>query len=80
MNTENEKKKTKSTIGGLVFVGCLMLGIGIGFIKYAVHMDWALALLPWLPYGLIMTGSKANPYIFVKKRCSYPLSNKRLVK
>ena len=84
MNTENEKKKTKSTIGGLVFVGCLMLGIGIGFIKHAVHIGavigLALALLPWLPYGLITTGSKANPYIFVKKRCSYPLSNKRLVK
>ena len=38
MNTENEKKKTKSTLGGLVFVGCLMLGVGIGFIKYAVHV------------------------------------------
>lgn len=38
MNTENEKKKTKSIIGGLVFVGCLMLGVGIGFIKYAVHV------------------------------------------
>jgi hypothetical protein len=44
MSTENEKKKTKSTIGGLVFVGCLMLGIGIGFIKYAVHIGAVIGL------------------------------------
>ena len=44
MSTENEKKKTKITIGGLVFVGCLMLGIGIGFIKYAVHIGAVIGL------------------------------------
>ncbi len=47
MNTENEKKKTKSTIGGLVFVGCLMLGIG--FIKHAVHIGAVI----WLGVGFI---------------------------
>ena len=44
MNIENEKKKTKSTIGGLVFAGCLMLGVGIGFIKHAVHIGAVIGL------------------------------------
>lgn len=44
MNSENEKKKAESTIGGFVFVGCLMLGIGIGFIKHAVHIGAVIGL------------------------------------
>ena len=38
MNTENEKKKIENRIGGVVFVGCLMLGIGIGLIKHVVQI------------------------------------------
>ena len=38
MNTENEKNKIGNRIGGVVFVGCLMLGFGIGFIKDVVHI------------------------------------------
>ena len=44
MNTENEKKKPENYIGGLVFVGCLMLGVGIGFIKYAVHIGAVIGM------------------------------------
>ena len=44
MNTENEKNKIRNRIGGVVFVGCLMLGIGIGFIKYAVHIGAVIGL------------------------------------
>ena len=38
MNTENEKNKIGNRIGGVVFVGCLMLGIGIGLIKHVVQI------------------------------------------
>lgn len=41
MNTEN---KPGNRIGGLVFVGCLMLGVGIGFIKHAVHIGAVIGL------------------------------------
>ena len=41
MNTEN---KPENRIGGLVFAGCLMLGVGIGFIKHAVHMCAVIGL------------------------------------
>jgi hypothetical protein len=44
MNTENEKKKPENYIGGLVFVGCLMLGVGMGFIKYAVHIGAVIGM------------------------------------
>ena len=44
MNSENEKKKPENYIGGLVFVGCLMLGVGIGFIKYAVHIGAVIGM------------------------------------
>lgn len=44
MNSENEKKKPENYIGGLVFVGCLMLGVGIGFIKYAVHIGAVIGI------------------------------------
>jgi hypothetical protein len=44
MNTENEKNKIGNRIGGLVFVGCLMLGVGIGFIKHVVHIGAVIGL------------------------------------
>ena len=44
MNTENEKKKIENRIGGVVFVGCLMLGIGIGFIKHVVHIGAVIGM------------------------------------
>jgi hypothetical protein len=44
MNTENEKNKIGNRIGGVVFVGCLMLGIGIGFIKHVVHIGAVIGM------------------------------------
>jgi hypothetical protein len=44
MNIENEKNKIGNRIGGLVFVGCLMLGVGIGFIKHVVHIGAVIGL------------------------------------
>jgi hypothetical protein len=44
MNTENEKKKIENRIGGVVFVGCLMLGTGIGFIKHVVHIGAVIGM------------------------------------
>ena len=44
MNEINGKKKTENAIGGLVFVGCLMLGVGFGFIQGAVHIGALIGL------------------------------------
>lgn len=75
MNTENEKNKLENRIGGLVFVGCLMLGVGIGFIKHAVHIGAVIGMgvgfIAWQLSGRITEENKVNPYIFEKKDAAF---------
>ena len=41
---EEEKKKTGSSIGGLVFVGCMFIGAGIGKLYNALEIGGAIGM------------------------------------
>ena len=41
---ENEKKKSGSSIGGIVFVGCMFLGVGIGMLNNAEEIGGAIGM------------------------------------
>ena len=40
-------------------------------------LAWVLALLLWQLFGYFINRNKGNPFIFEKKRCSFPPLNKR---
>lgn len=39
-----EKIKSGSSIGGVVFIGCMFVGIGFGFIYNAVHIGAVIGM------------------------------------
>jgi len=39
-----EKTKSGSSIGGVVFIGCMFVGIGFGFIYNAVHIGAVIGM------------------------------------
>ncbi|MCE2496571.1 MAG: hypothetical protein J4F31_08345 [Flavobacteriales bacterium] len=40
----DDESKSGSAIGGVVFVGCMFVGIGIGFLYHAVHIGAAIGM------------------------------------
>lgn len=40
----SEKKKTGSSIGGVMFVGCMFIGAGIGMIYNKPHIGGAIGM------------------------------------
>ena len=41
---ENEKKKSGSSIGGVVFVGCMFLGAGLGMLNNDTQTGGAIGM------------------------------------
>ncbi|QTN39824.1 hypothetical protein HZ996_11940 [Cryomorphaceae bacterium] len=39
-----EEPKSGSAIGGVVFVGCMFIGAGVGFIYHAIHIGGAIGM------------------------------------
>jgi hypothetical protein len=50
----NEKKKNGSSIGGLLFAGCMFIGAGIGMLKNATEIGGAIGMgVGFIAMGII---------------------------